>query len=341
MSLKNLSANRIPNILKNKLLNKRIYNLYKTFEKDFKINESFIVAVSGGPDSLALAFLTKIYSFKKNLESRYYIVDHKLRRESTYEAKKVNKILNEFNIKSKILTWKGKKPKKNLQSLARQKRYKLLFSECKKLKIKNLILGHHIDDSYENFFIRIVRGSGLRGLVSFGKKTKINEINLIRPLLEFQKKDLIFISSFVFNFFIKDPSNENDKFLRIKVRNLISQLKDVGFDQTKLSLTLKNLKSSNDSIIFYVKNNKKLNSYFNKKKKELILNQDFFNQPYDVVFRSLSESIKLIGEKYNLVRGKKLEKILKKIQENSLSKETLGGCVIKKVNQTVILRKES
>ena len=341
MSLKNLSANRIPNILKNKLLNKRIYNLYKTFEKDFKINESFIVAVSGGPDSLALAFLTKIYSFKKNLESRYYIVDHKLRRESTYEAKKVNKILNEFNIKSKILTWKGKKPKKNLQSLARQKRYKLLFSECKKLKIKNLILGHHIDDSYENFFIRIVRGSGLRGLVSFGKKTKINEINLIRPLLEFQKKDLIFISSFVFNFFIKDPSNENDKFLRIKVRNLISQLKDVGFDQTKLSLTLKNLKSSNDSIIFYVKNNKKLNSYFNKKKKELILNQDFFNQPYDVVFRSLSESIKLMGEKYNLVRGKKLEKILKKIQENSLSKETLGGCVIKKVNQTVILRKES
>tara|TARA_B100000073_G_scaffold320216_1_gene299735 strand:+ start:234 stop:1259 length:1026 start_codon:yes stop_codon:yes gene_type:complete len=341
MSLKNLSANRIPNILKNKLLNKRIYNLYKTFEKDFKINESFIVAVSGGPDSLALAFLTKIYSFKKNLESRYYIVDHKLRRESTYEAKKVNKILNEFNIKSKILTWKGKKPKKNLQSLARQKRYKLLFSECKKLKIKNLILGHHIDDSYENFFIRIVRGSGLRGLVSFGKNTKINEINLIRPLLEFQKKDLIFISSFVFNFFIKDPSNENDKFLRIKVRNLISQLKDVGFDQTKLSLTLKNLKSSNDSIIFYVKNNKKLNSYFNKKKKELILNQDFFNQPYDVVFRSLSESIKLIGEKYNLVRGKKLEKILKKIQENSLSKETLGGCVIKKVNQTVILRKES
>ena len=341
MSLKNLSANRIPNILKNKLLNKRIYNLFKTFEKDFKINESFIVAVSGGPDSLALAFLTKIYSLKKNLESRYYIVDHKLRRESTYEAKKVNKILNKFNIKSKILTWKGKKPKKNLQSLARQKRYKLLFSECKKLKIKNLILGHHIDDSYENFFIRIVRGSGLRGLVSFVKNTKINEINLIRPLLEFQKKDLIFISSFVFNFFIKDPSNENDKFLRIKVRNLISQLKDVGFDQTKLSLTLKNLKSSNDSIIFYVKNNKKLNSYFNKKKKELILNQDFFNQPYDVVFRSLSESIKLIGEKYNLVRGKKLEKILKKIQENSLSKETLGGCVIKKVNQTVILRKES
>ena len=68
MSLKNLSANRIPNILKNKLLNKRIYNLYKTFEKDFKINESFIVAVSGGPDSLALAFLTKIYSFKKNLD---------------------------------------------------------------------------------------------------------------------------------------------------------------------------------------------------------------------------------------------------------------------------------
>ena len=94
-----------------------------------------------------------------------------------------------FSIKSQILTWQGKKPSKNIQSLARQKRYDLLFAQCDQHKIRNLVLGHHIDDKVENFFIRMLRGSGLKGLVSLGLKTKIGNINLIRPLLKFNKKD--------------------------------------------------------------------------------------------------------------------------------------------------------
>ena len=59
MSLKNLNAIKIPKNLKLKLSNKKIKKLFKIFEKDFNIQKSIIVAVSGGPDSLALAFLTK------------------------------------------------------------------------------------------------------------------------------------------------------------------------------------------------------------------------------------------------------------------------------------------
>ena len=96
-----------------------------------------------------------------------------LRKESTIEAKKVKKILKKFYIDSKILTWRGKKPLKNIQSLARKKRYEILFHSCKKLKIKNILLGHHQDDLFENFFIRILRGSGLKGLISLNKKNVI------------------------------------------------------------------------------------------------------------------------------------------------------------------------
>ena len=67
MSLKNLSAIKIPKSIKSKLLNKRISNLYQLFEKNFEVKDNFLVAVSGGPDSLALAFLTKVYSLKKKL----------------------------------------------------------------------------------------------------------------------------------------------------------------------------------------------------------------------------------------------------------------------------------
>ena len=61
MSLKNLNANKIPRVLQKKITNKKIKSLLKLFEKELIIRENFAVAVSGGPDSLAIAFLAKIY----------------------------------------------------------------------------------------------------------------------------------------------------------------------------------------------------------------------------------------------------------------------------------------
>ena len=342
MSLKNLSArNKIPNQYKVKLSNRRVNQIYKKFENSFNIDSNFIVAVSGGADSLALAFLTKLFALKNNLNPKYYIVDHKLRKESTREAFKVKKVLSSLDINSQILTVRGNKPQNRTQSFARKKRYNLLFSKCKKFKINNLILGHHMDDLFENFFLRMIRGSGLKGLVSLGESTQIQNINLIRPLIKFDKKDLLFISKFVFNFYINDPSNYDPKFNRIKIRNFIEQLKSIGLSKIKFQLTIENLKRSDQTIRFYVEKNKKINAITNRGKKDLFLKEDFFNNSYEVVFRSLSELILLVGKKQNLVRGKKIDNILRKIKNKTLIKETLGGCVIKMVNRTVILRKES
>ena len=340
MSLKNLNANKIHSVFKKKLINKKIKYLFNIFEKELRIREKFAVAVSGGPDSLALAFLSKIYSIKNKLVVKFFIVDHKLRKESSQEAKKVKNLLKSLNINSEILTWNGKKPKKNIQSIARKKRYELLFSKCKKYKTNNLLLGHHLDDLYENFFIRIIRGSGLKGLSSLEKTNQISNINLIRPLLAFDKSELIFISKHVFNFFVVDPSNKDFKYTRVRIRSFIDELKKEGFDKNKLFLTIKNLRGSNQTLLFYVEQNKRLNSFLNQKKNELILNENFFKNPYEVIFRSMIDSIKIIGGKYNTVRGKKIDNILNKIQNNVLIKETLGGCIIKKLNQTVIISKE-
>ena len=340
MSPKSLNAIKIPKNLVSKLSNKRIKILFKLFESNFEIKERFAVAVSGGPDSLALAFLTKVFSIKHNIEVKYFIVNHKLRKDSSEESKKVKKILRNFGFDLKILNWNGKKPSSNIQSLARKKRYELLFSKCKSLKISNLIIGHHLDDLFENFFIRMIRGSGLKGLTSLEKKTNINKINLIRPLLDFEKKDLEFISNHVFNFFVKDPSNENDDFKRIKIRKIISKFKESGLEKDKLLLTLKNLKSSNNTLKFYTEQNKTLNSFFDKKNNKLFLNDIFFRQPNEVVFRSFSDSLKLIGGRYFSARGKKIDNILKMIKKDTLKKETLASCIVKKVNHTVIITKE-
>ena len=341
MSPKNLSAKiKIPKLLKDKFDNKRIIKIYKNFENSLDLNQSFIVAVSGGPDSLALAFLAKIYSLKNKLKAKFFIIDHKLRLNSSKEANKVKSILKRFSIDAEVLVWNGKKPKKNIQSLARKKRYELLFNKCSRLKINNILLGHHQEDLFENFFIRILRGSGLKGLISLNKKINIKNFNLLRPLLNQQKKDLIYIAKHVFNFYVSDPYNEDEKFQRVKIRKFLEKLKLNGLDQKKFSLTLNNLRHSNEVVRFYVRENLKKNTYLNHEKNQLFLNNDFFKQPYEVVFRSLSDSLMLIGMKYYSVRGKKLVKIIDEIINNNLYKATLGGCIIEKVNQTVIISKE-
>ena len=341
MSLRNLNVKiKIPKLFRNKLKNKRILKTLKKFEKSLNIEDDFIVAVSGGPDSLALAFLSKIYAIKKNLRVKFFIVNHQLRNNSTIEAKTVKRVLNQNLIKAEILSWKGKKPTTNIQSNARKKRYELLIKQCNKFDIDNILLGHHQDDLIENFFIRILRGSGLKGLVSLDKKNKIEEINLYRPLLDLKKEDLIFLTKNVFDFYVQDPSNNNEKFQRIMIRKLIEKLKSEGLNKKKFIQTMKNLKHSDGTINFYVEENIKKNAMIIDKNNKFILNKFFFQQPYEVTFRSLSELIKLTGKKYYPVRGRKLDRILTNIEKNMSFKTTLGGCIIEKINQSIIIYKE-
>ena len=341
MSPKNLNvSNKTHRILLNKLKDKKTLRIYKKFEKNLNIKENFIVAVSGGSDSKALSYLAKIYSIKKLLNVKYFIVDHKLRKNSTLEANFVQKNLKKFSINLNILTWHGTKPKNNIQSTARKKRYNLLVNQAKKFKIKNILLGHHLDDLFENFFIRILRGSGLNGLVSLDQKTQYEKINLIRPLINFDKKDLIYISNRIFGSYVEDPSNKDDKFKRVKIRNFLKKLEMEGLDRNKFFLTIKNLKFANETIKFYNKKNLEENTFFSKDKKVVLLKKEFFYQSQEVVFRSFSEIIKFIGKKYYPSRGKKIDKIVQSIKSNSSIKVTLGGCIIKKVNETVIISKE-
>jgi tRNA(Ile)-lysidine synthase len=134
MNLKNLSVqNKKHKKILSQLNQKKIFKVYNEFLSSLKTKGDLAVAVSGGPDSLALAYLTKCYSLKNKVKVKYYIVNHKLRKESSLEAKTVKKVLKKIDIECTILNWNGKKPTKNIQALARDKRYFLLANECKKI----------------------------------------------------------------------------------------------------------------------------------------------------------------------------------------------------------------
>jgi len=343
MNLKNLSAqNKTHKEILKHLNTKKISKVFKEFSNSLMIKEDLAVAVSGGPDSLALAYLTKCYSIQNKIKVKYFIVDHKLRKESSLEAKTVRDILKKINVDCKILKWNGKKPSKNIQAEARDKRYSLLAKECKKSNIKYLLTGHHINDVFENFFIRLARGSGLKGLTSFSKNTKYKNknLNILRPLLDLEKNDLLNISKKVFNFFVNDPSNINKDYKRTRIRNLLKSLTKEGLDKKKLKLTINNLKDSDKSIKFYVNKNLKNNSVFLKKKNSYILNYSFFDQSHEIIFRSLTTVIQQLGKKYYAVRGKSINELIEVINAKSFSKVTLGGCFIDRVNDTILISKE-
>ena len=346
MKKKSLSAkkkihNKLLSNLKNPLINK-VYKDFSYLIKQNLIKSNFSVAISGGADSLALTYFSKCYSILNKVKVKYYHVDHKLRSESSTEAKNIKLLLKNFDINCKIIRWSGKKPKSNIQSIARTNRYNLIYNECLKDKINFIFLAHHIDDLYENFLIRLLRGSGLKGLVSFNKiKASYNDkLEIVRPLISHRKSDLEYISKKVFNFKIEDPSNKNIKFKRIRIRNLINYLKSEGLDLEKLRQTIDNLSDSNFTINHYVNENIKYNSKYFKHKRHYILSNNFFNQPHEIVFRSIVYLFKKVGNKYYSPRGKSVDMLLTKFGSGEIKKINISGCILEKINNSFKIYQE-
>ena len=117
-------------------------------------------------------------------------------------------------------------------------------------------------------------------------------------------------------------SKTKSKRIAARLRKLIKSMKEEGFDENKLRLTLNNLRESNVSINYYVRKNIELNSKFFKDKYTYILNKSFFNQPKEIVFRSFAKILRIIGLKYYNSRGKSISFTINKISGKFFYKTT-------------------
>ena len=324
MSKKNSSVN-----LKNGFKDfKDLSVIFKNFQQ--KLNhlnkKSYTVAVSGGPDSLALVALTKAYSHIKKIKFHYVLVDHNIRKNSAQEAKQVKNLLKKNKINLKIILNK-KKIASNIQSQARNTRYSILSNYCKKNKIITLLTAHNLEDQVETFFIRLSRGSGLKGLSAMNTLSTIeNKIILYRPLLDIKKKFLIKISKLTFGRYFKDPSNKNLKYLRTKIRNLKKPLKNSGIEYEQIIKSINNLAISKATLDGYFKNIFK--DMIKKSGKEVLLNFNKFKKHNkELKIALINESIKRLKKNYYNPRSKKVDNLIKNIGKRNFKKTTLGGCI--------------
>ena len=339
MSKNDLSVRKLKNTTNKEI---KIQKIYYNFRK--KLNEtigprSFLVAVSGGPDSLALAALSNRYK-KERLNKVYFVlVDHRLRKNSTLESKSVKNLLKRNKINLTILTNK-KKIYKNIQSNARDIRYRLLLNYCKNKKIKFILTGHHSDDQIETFLIRLSRGSGIQGLSSMSKITKLkNNVKLFRPLLSEKKTDLIIIAKAFFKKIFKDPSNDNQKYLRSKIRKLIKQFDKSGINKDRIISSINNLASTRDTLNSYMLKTLK-NCVVKKKGKAHIKFEKLILESEEVQLKIISSQIRAISSNYYPPRAKKVLNMLKRIRSKKTGKSTLGGCLILKSGKELIISRE-
>lgn len=330
MKRKNTSARAL-----DKNLN-HIFPKFKNFlDKNLK-GKQFVCGVSGGPDSLALAYLSKLYSEEKNKSFQCIIVDHGVRKGSDKEAKKVKQTLLKHKIKSNIFKISFSNSS-NFHSEARAKRYEKIVEFCKKKKVKYVLLGHHLDDQVENFYIRLSRGSGLTGLSPIKKISKYKNLYFLRPFLDIKKNELIKITKKHFDFFVKDPSNFKDKYLRSRVRKLRGFMEKEGFGDQRLLNTLNNLNKASEALEYYSSSASK--KYIIKKQSKFEISKQLFKEPYEVVFRSVSGF--LTKNKNYPPRAKGIDRLIVDLSKNNKNKVTLGGYIFENGLNSVKVKREN
>ncbi|KAL8503795.1 hypothetical protein ACS0TY_022497 [Phlomoides rotata] len=216
-----------------------------------KLHHRIAIAVSGGPDSIALCVLTggwKTENFDDAIKGSKpvegllaIVVDHGLRTESAEEANLVRRRVLDMGIKCEVARceWLDGRPKLgHLQEAARNKRYETLQRICFKQQIGILLIAHHADDQAELFILRLSRISGVLGLAGMAftskifseftdfsvEESKAHGILLVRPLLEFSKEDMYNICQGGNQQWVEDPTNRSPLYARNRIRMALSDL---------------------------------------------------------------------------------------------------------------------
>jgi tRNA(Ile)-lysidine synthase len=196
---------------------------------------ALLVAVSGGPDSVALlALLAAWVQMPGRPVLHAATVDHGLRPESAAEAVAVAALCAKLGVGHATLRWEGVKPASGVQAEARRARYALLANEARRLGRATLVTAHTLDDQAETMLMRLAHGSGPSGLAGMRGRSEVNGIPLARPLLGIPKARLVATAEARGLAFVDDPSNSDSRFERVRWREAMPVLAEYGLTAERL-----------------------------------------------------------------------------------------------------------
>jgi tRNA(Ile)-lysidine synthase len=217
---------------------------------DWKAAPALLLAVSGGPDSIALMWLAARWrsALARGPRLLAVTVDHGLRAEAAAEAREVKRLARTLDLEHRTLRWTGPKPKTGLPAAARSARYRLLAKAARESGATHILTAHTRDDQAETLLMRMLRGSGIAGLSAMARQSERDGVWLARPFLDVSKSRLIVTLEKAKVGFADDPTNRDPHFTRPRLRALMPALAAEGGDPRNLARLAARLARANAAV---------------------------------------------------------------------------------------------
>jgi len=222
----------------------------KALFADWKAAPALLLAVSGGPDSMALMWLVARWRKALTRGPRLIAVtvDHGLRSEAAAEARNVKRLARSLDVPHRTVRWTGVKPKTGLPAAARAARYRLLAQAARAKGATHILTAHTRDDQAETLLMRMLRGSGISGLAAMARESERDGIRLARPFLHVSKAQLIATLKKAKVGFADDPTNSDTNFTRPRLRAVMPLLAAEGGDSRNLARLALRLARANAAV---------------------------------------------------------------------------------------------
>jgi tRNA(Ile)-lysidine synthase len=217
---------------------------------DWKSASAVVLAVSGGPDSIALMWLAARWRRALVRGPRLFAatVDHGLRPEAAREAREVKRLARSLDVPHRTLRWRGAKPRTGVPAAARDARYRLLAKMARAAGATHILTAHTRDDQAETLLMRMMRGSGIAGLSAMARQTEREGVQLARPFLNVSKSRLVATLKKAKVDFTEDPTNRDMNFTRPRIRALMPRLAAEGGDARNLARLAARLARANAAV---------------------------------------------------------------------------------------------
>ena len=283
-----------------------------------KKGEAVLVAVSGGPDSVFLLHL--LNNIKQELGIKLYVVhvNHNTRgKESERDAQFIKNLSKTLRIKiacRKLNNPTKAKSKFSLEERLRAARYEFFENAARRLKVRTVATAHTLDDQAETVLMRIIKGASLKGIIGIHPVRDDKHVKFIRPVIDIEKRDIVeYLKKKRLPFRI-DRTNEEEKFLRNKIRKKIMPY--LAKINPRIRRSLFNLAESLREDFEFIEEEKakRLRLIKTKPPAQYILLKDVLLQPKALQRELVREALKKSGaniKKLNYRHWKDIDKLLR------------------------------
>lgn len=302
------------------------------------------LGVSGGADSMALMHLASRWrerADRAGVQFSVLSVDHGLREGSAREAGWVSDQARRLGFDCTILRWRPGEKSSRIQEDARAARYGLMAQHARAHGVDALVTAHHLDDQAETLLMRLGRGSGLDGLAGIPMQGHWAGVKVLRPLLDMPKSRLVATLTASGLEWLEDPSNDDTRFERVRLRRAMDALESLGLSAGALARSARRLRRAREALDRAAGEFLRMHCQLDDAGFCRISAEALAHASDDIALRALARALQGLGGGASPPRLAKLEALFAALKAGDCPAQTLAGCQLIPGARALLIMRES